>query len=111
MMATHLSGETELVAAARSGDAEAFGLLIGHYYRNVFHLALRITRNHEDAEDVLQEASLKAYRNLKQFQGNSRFYTWLVRITMNEALMKLRKRRSDRQVPLDEVASHDGAFV
>jgi len=65
-------------------------------------LALNITSNKEDAEDVLQESFLKAYTNLGRFQGNSRFYTWLVRIAVNESLMKLRKRRSDRQVSLDE---------
>ena len=65
-------------------------------------MALNITSNKEDAEDVLQESFLKAYTNLGRFQGNSRFYTWLVRIAVNESLMKLRKRRSDRQVSLDE---------
>src|SRR5581483_8098120 len=58
--------------------------------------------NREDAEDVLQEAFLKAYEHLDQFQGNSRFYTWIVRIAVNQALMKLRKRKTDRSVSLDE---------
>jgi len=65
-------------------------------------MAKQITQNEEDAEDVLQETFLKAYSHLDDFQGNSRFYTWLVRIAVNEALMKLRKRRSDKTVPLDE---------
>jgi RNA polymerase sigma-70 factor (ECF subfamily) len=65
-------------------------------------MAKQITQNDEDAEDVLQETFLKAYSHLDDFQGNSRFYTWLVRISVNEALMKLRKRRSDRTVPLDD---------
>src|SRR5262249_37676231 len=59
--------------------------------------------NTEDAEDVLQEALLKVYCNLSAFQGNSQFYTWLVRITINEALMRLRKRRAQRQVSLEEM--------
>ena len=63
---------------------------------------MNITQNREDAEDVLQEAFLKAYEHLDQFQGNSRFYTWIVRIAVNQALMKLRKRKSDRSVSLDE---------
>ncbi len=65
-------------------------------------MAKQITQNDDDAEDVLQEAFLKAYTHLDDFQGNSKFYTWIVRIAVNEALMKLRKRRSDRSVPLDE---------
>ena len=63
---------------------------------------MNITQNAEDAEDVLQETFLKAFEHLGNFQGNSKFYTWLVRIAVNEALMKLRKRKSDRTVPLDE---------
>ena len=63
---------------------------------------MNITQNREDAEDVLQEAFLKAYEHLDQFQGNSKFYTWIVRIAVNQALMKLRKRKSDRAVSLDE---------
>ena len=64
--------------------------------------AKHITQNDEDAEDVLQEAFLKAYEHLDGFQGNSEFYTWIVRIAVNEALMKLRKRKGDRTVSLDE---------
>lgn len=95
-------GELELVNRARSGDVTAFTELVNRYERRIFRLAKRITQNDEDAEDVLQDAFLKAYEHLDRFQGNSKFYTWLVRITVNEALMKLRKRKSDRTVPLDE---------
>lgn len=103
-MATHLAEEPQLVAAARQGDNQAFCILINQYYRNVYNVVLKIARNNEDTEDALQDAFLKAYCNVKQFQGNSRFYTWLVRIAVNEALMKLRKRHSDRQVPLEDIA-------
>jgi RNA polymerase sigma-70 factor, ECF subfamily len=109
-MAVHLIDEPRLVVAAKSGDDEAFRILFNHYYPNVFRLAVRITRNNEDAEDVLQEASLKAYCNLKQFRGHSQFYTWLVRITMNEALMNLRKRRY-AQVPLEEVVESERGAI
>jgi len=101
-MPTHLENETTLVAEARAGSAEAFTTLVNQYDRNIYRLALNITGNREDAEDVLQEAFLKAYSNLERFEGNSRFYTWLVRIAVNEALMKLRKRRGQREVSLDE---------
>ena len=94
--------ELALVQAARGGDVEAFEGLVRRYDRNVFRIAQHITQNREDAEDVVQDAFLKAYTNLKQFQGQSKFYTWLVRIAVNEALMKLRRRRPERMVSLDE---------
>jgi len=94
--------ESDLVAKARSGDAEAFTRLVNQYERKIFRLAKHITQNDEDAEDVLQESFLKAYGHLEDFHGQSKFYTWLVRIAVNESLMKLRKRKSDRSVPLDE---------
>jgi RNA polymerase sigma-70 factor, ECF subfamily len=94
--------EAALVTKAKAGDISAFTELVTHYDRRVFRMAKQITQNDDDAEDVLQETFLKAYSHLSDFQGNSKFYTWLVRIAVNEALMKLRKRRSDRTVPLDE---------
>jgi RNA polymerase sigma-70 factor (ECF subfamily) len=94
--------ELELVNRAREGDGSAFSALIRQYEGKIFRLAMNITQNREDAEDVLQEAFLKAYEHLDQFQGNSKFYTWIVRIAVNQALMKLRKRKTDRSVSLDE---------
>jgi RNA polymerase sigma-70 factor (ECF subfamily) len=94
--------EAALVARAKAGDTAAFSDLVRHYDRRVFRMAKQITQNDDDTEDVLQETFLKAYTHLNDFQGNSKFYTWLVRIAVNEALMKLRKRRSDRTSPLDE---------
>ena len=91
-----------LVNRAREGDVQAFEQLVKQYDRQVFRIAQHITQNREDAEDVVQDAFLKAYEKLEQFQGNSKFYTWLVRIAVNEALMKLRKRRPERFVSLDE---------
>lgn len=94
--------ESSLVGRAREGDSAAFNELVQHYERKIFRLAKHITQNDDDAEDVLQEAFLKAYEHLPDFQGQSKFYTWIVRIAVNEALMKLRKRKTDRTVPLDE---------
>jgi len=96
------SEESILVEAARSGDIGAFESLVRRYDRNVFRIAQHITQNREDAEDVVQDAFLKAYQNLGQFQGQSKFYTWLVRIAVNEALMRLRRRRPERTVSIDE---------
>ena len=97
-----VSDELALVQAAKGGDVGAFEELVKRYDRNVFRIAQHITQNREDAEDVVQDAFLKAYSNLGQFQGQSKFYTWLVRIAVNEALMKLRRRRPERMVSLDE---------
>jgi RNA polymerase sigma-70 factor, ECF subfamily len=82
-----------LVAAAKKGDLQAFEELVSRYEKKIFRLTRNITGNREDAEDALQEAFLKSYMHLGGFNGDSRFYTWLVRIAANEALMRLRKRR------------------
>ena len=102
-----VSDELALVQQAKNGDLEAFSELVRRYDRNIFRIAQHITHNEEDAQDVVQDAFFKAYRNLEQFQGNSKFYTWLVRIAVNEALMKLRKRRNDRTVSIDEDVETD----
>ena len=94
--------ESGLVARAREGDLAAFNELVNHYSRKIYRLAKHITQNDEDAEDVLQETFLKSFEHLGDFHGQSKFYTWIVRIAVNESLMKLRKRKSDRTVPLDE---------
>jgi len=94
--------ESSLVAQAKAGDQAAFSELVTQYERKIYRLAKNITRNDEDAEDVLQDAFLKAYTHLDNFKGDSKFYTWIVRIAVNEALMRLRKRKTDRTVPLDE---------
>lgn len=93
--------EASLVAAAKVGDVASFETLVNRYERKIFRLAQHITQNTEDAQDVTQEAFFKAFEHLGDFQGNSRFYTWLVRIAVNQALMKLRKRRT-KDVSLDE---------
>jgi RNA polymerase sigma-70 factor (ECF subfamily) len=94
--------ESILVAQAREGDTNAFGTLVRRYEGKIFRLAQHVTQNREDAEDVLQETFMKAYEHLDQFKGDSKFYTWIVRIAVNQALMKLRRRRTDKSVSLDE---------
>jgi RNA polymerase sigma-70 factor (ECF subfamily) len=96
------NGERALVARAQQGDADAFTELVNLYDRRIFRLARHITDNAEDAEDVLQETFLRAYEHLPEFQGHSKFYTWLVRIAINQALMKLRQRHHGREVSLDD---------
>lgn len=95
-----------LVTAAKSGDTASFEELVNRYERKIFRLTMNITRNREDAEDAMQDAFMKAYSHLNTFQEGSRFYTWLVRIAANEALMRLRKRRPN-QFSLDEPIEGD----
>jgi RNA polymerase sigma-70 factor (ECF subfamily) len=94
--------ESQLVAQAREGDRSAFNELVRRYEGKIFRLAQHVTQNREDAEDVLQETFLKAYEHLDQFKGDSKFYTWIVRIAVNQALMKLRRRKTDKSVSMDE---------
>ena len=116
-MATIQSPATEeihpdvaLVERAKGGDEAAFEQLIRQYDRQIFRIARHITQNKEDAEDIVQDTFLKAYQKLHQFQGNSKFYTWLVRIAVNESLMRLRKRRNSKTVSMDEdVQTEEGS--
>jgi len=94
--------DVALVERVRGGDLAAYDALVRKYERQLFRIAQHITQNREDAEDVMQDAFLKAYEKLEQFQGNSKFYTWLVRIAVNESLMRLRKRRTGKMVSIDE---------
>src|SRR6202011_6236263 len=88
--------ERTLVAQAQAGDEQAFTELVRRHSGQIYGLSLNMLRNREDAEDNLQNVLVKAFHNIGRFEGNSQFSTWLVRITINEALMKLRKRNSER---------------
>jgi RNA polymerase sigma-70 factor (ECF subfamily) len=100
--------ESLLVTEAKAGNYAAFEELVNRYERKIYRLGLNITGNREDAEDVLQEAFLKAFEHLPEFREDSRFYTWIVRIAVNESLMKLRKRRTSREVPIDDSPDENG---
>jgi RNA polymerase sigma-70 factor (ECF subfamily) len=93
--------DLSLVHASKSGDVAAFEELVKRYDRKLFRIAQHLTHNREDAEDAVQEAFLKAFQHLGQFRENSKFSTWLIRITMNQCLMKLRKRRLTRELSID----------
>jgi RNA polymerase sigma-70 factor (ECF subfamily) len=94
--------EEQLIASAKTGKRAPFGELCGRHGKKVFCVAHRITRNREDAEDAVQDCFLSAFVHLKDFDGRSRFATWLTRIAINAALMKLRKKHGMREVPMDE---------
>lgn len=82
--------EEQLVAEAQGGSVGAFQRLVERYESRVFRLAQRIAQRREDAEEIMRDAFVQAYKNLSRFRGDSRFYTWLVRITINQGLMKVR---------------------
>jgi len=102
------AAEEALVAAAKRGDERAFETLVMRYEPKIFAIALRYTRIHEDAEDVVQQTFQKGFVYLHKFDGKSRFSTWLTRIAINEALMLLRKGRAIREVSIDDSNIEEG---
>ncbi|MGH9413885.1 MAG: sigma-70 family RNA polymerase sigma factor [Terriglobales bacterium] len=103
--------EADLVTRVQAGDMSAFEILVARYEHRIFRLAQRMMGNEADAEDVLQETFLKVFTRLHQFQRESRLYTWIVRIAVNEALMKMRRRRKNL-VSLDEdISSEEGPIA
>jgi RNA polymerase sigma-70 factor (ECF subfamily) len=86
--------ETKLIERAKNGDRLAISELVNTYSERIYNLALRILRNHEDAEDILQETFLTVVEKLDQFDGRSQFFTWIYRIATNASLMKLRKKKA-----------------
>lgn len=95
--------DIELVAALQTGEQPAFGELLTRYTEKVNNLALRITRNQEDAEEILQDVFVTVFKKIDRFEGKSAFSSWLYRITVNTAFMKLRKRKQTQAVSLDEL--------
>jgi RNA polymerase sigma-70 factor, ECF subfamily len=100
---TAASDDLDLVHASKNEDVTAFEQLVKRYDRKLLRIAQNVTHNREDSEDAVQEAFLKAFQHLGEFREDSQFSTWLIRITLNQSLMKVRKqRRSIREVPLEE---------
>jgi RNA polymerase sigma-70 factor, ECF subfamily len=89
--------ESELLALARAGNEDAFATLVRQNSPMIYKISRRVLKNHEDAEDTLQNVLIKAYQRLDSFDGHSRFSTWLFRVAFNEALMTIRRNRSRRQ--------------
>lgn len=99
--------DDSLVVRAQEGDAKAFSELVRRYYRTCENVAYAILRDRHDAEDETQNAVWKAYEHIGQFQSDAKFSTWLTRIVVNQCLMRLRKVRRTKLVPLDEAPSQD----
>ena len=102
--------EMALVNAVRRRDPDAFAELVTTYGPRILRLAQRITRNHEDAEEVFQDSFVSSFRHMDTFRGDSRFYTWLARIAVNQSLMKLRRRRLCEFHFDDPVSGGDSPF-
>src|SRR5580704_14463463 len=100
--------EPEIIASILAGKTHEFHDLIRPYERSVYVMALSLLQNEADAEDAAQEAFLKAYRNLAHFRGESKFSTWLVSITLNEARGRLRSKKNVKIQSLDEPADGPG---
>ena len=104
--------EAEMISRIVAGERELFYDLIKPYERAVFITAYSVLRCEADAEEIAQEAVLKAYKALSRFRGDSKFSTWLIRITLNEALMRRRRSRPGSDVPLQEfIDEADGDFT
>ena len=105
------SDDLDLVHASKNGDVAAFEQLVNRYDRRLLRISQHITHNREDSQDAVQEAFLKAYQHLAEFREDSQFSTWLIRITVNQSLMKVRKQRAVREVSLDEDFQADGDIL
>ena len=99
--------EAALVTGVRNGNTTCFETLVRRYERKIYRLAKNITKNDSDAEEVTQEAFFKAFEHIEDFKGESRFYTWLVRITVNQALTNVRKRRPNQFSLDDPIATEE----
>ena len=96
--------DVEVVNQFKAGDALAFEEIISRYESKVMSLALRFTRNQEDAEEVMQDVFTTVFRKIDGFRGQSAFSSWLYRIVVNAAFMKLRKRKQNQTVPMDDLS-------
>ena len=103
--------EQELIAQVQRGQSELFYELVRPYERRVYRAAMAILRNETDAEDAAQEAMLKALANIRKFRGESRFSTWLIQITVNEALMRRRRERTRITEAIDDRRDEEGEYT
>ncbi len=95
--------DLDLIKEFKAGKQESFEELISRYSAKAFSLANRLTRNQQDAEEVLQDVFVTVHRKINGFEGKSSFSSWLYRVTVNSALMKLRKRKQDHSVHMEDV--------
>jgi RNA polymerase sigma-70 factor (ECF subfamily) len=106
----HIS-EDKLIRASQRGNVQALNTLFRRHHKSLFHSALGVIGNHEDAEDALQDGLLSAFRGLKSFEGRSQFSTWLTRIVINAALMRRRSMAARPATALVELQKTDEILV
>ncbi len=95
--------DLELIELVKGGSEDAFDTIVRKYETKVYNLAMSLTRNHEDAEEVLQDVFVTIFRKLDGFQGKSAFSSWLYRITVNAAFMRIRKNRQEKSTPVEDI--------
>ena len=108
------AAELDLIQRARNEDSGAYDELIRRYQQRIYATIYHMTSNHEDANDLVQETFIKAYRALKSFKGDSSFYTWIYRIAVNKTINFLKQRKNKYQMSLDDIdfqAEHDPDLV
>jgi len=105
VLAVERAEKSRLIAAIVAGDTQLYRQLIRPYQRSVYFMSLSYMKDEKDAEDVAQEAFLRAFRSLRTFRGDSKFSTWLIKIALNEARKRLRRRATVRIVPLEDLQS------
>ena len=103
--------DLELIAEFKKGNQHSFEELVGRYSDKAFNLAMRFTHSPEDAEEVLQDVFVTVYRKISGFEGKSSFSSWLYRVTVNAALMKIRKRKQDQTLHLEDLTAQGGHLV
>lgn len=107
-------GDVVLVERLKRGDEEAFAGLLGRYEGKVYRLAMNMTRNPQDAEEVMQDVFLAVARKIGDFDGRAAFSAWLYRVTANAAVIKLRRQRSEPHLPIEDAGpdfAADGSFT
>ena len=97
------TSDVALVRAARDGDMRAYDQLVQRYQARIYHTIYHMTSNHEDANDLAQDTFIKAHSALKNFKGDSSFYTWVYRIAVNKTINFLKQRKNRRSMSLDDL--------
>ncbi|MBN2431587.1 MAG: sigma-70 family RNA polymerase sigma factor [Acidobacteria bacterium] len=100
--------DNDLVTRLLDGDENALVEMMDKYHSKIYNIALNIVKNHNDAQEIVQDVFFTIHRKIDTFKGNSSFYTWIYRICVNYAFMKIRSRRKEQHIPIDELQKPDG---
>jgi len=103
--------DEELVRKLTHGDPGTLDLVMEKYQLKMYNIAFNIVKNHNDTQEIVQDVFFTIYRKIHTFKGNSSFYTWIYRICINYAFMKIRSRRKEQHIPIDEFQTPDGEEI